>query len=257
MAPLVRITAVSYLNSVPFVYGIRRAGIFLPCELVLAPPSSCAQAMSQGLTDIALVTVAEIPRLNTPVKIICDYCLGTSKGGHTVVLLSNSELKDIKTIILDPESCTSNSLTQILCKEHWNINPNFEMRNNHTQIDTHTKNIGYVLIGDRVFDFEHQFKYCIDLSVEWINMTGLPFVFAAWVARTDVSEEVVSALNNALKYGVNNITQAIDESDYANKQQAQNYLKQNIDFIFNRDKHTALALFWEKGIKCTERVNPG
>ena len=70
MAPLVRITAVSYLNSVPFVYGIRRAGIFLPCELVLAPPSSCAQAMSQGLTDIALVTVAEIPRLNTPVKII-------------------------------------------------------------------------------------------------------------------------------------------------------------------------------------------
>ena len=257
MVPQVRITVVSYLNSVPFVYGIRRAVKSLPCELVLAHPSGCADAMNQGLTDIALVTVAEIPKLNVPVKVICDYCLGTNDGARTVVLLSNSELKDIKSIILDPESCTSNSLTQILCREYWNINPTFKTRNNHTQIDTQSDGVGYVLIGDRVFDYEDKFKYCIDLSVEWKNMTGLPFVFAAWVAKTDVDENIIQTLNDALAYGVEHITQAIDESNYPNKQQAQKYLTQNIDFIFNRDKHTALALFWEKGIKCAEHVNPG
>ena len=256
MAPL-RITVVSYLNSVPFVYGIRRAGSLLPCELVLAPPSQCARAMDNGQTDIALVTVAEIPKLKVPVKIIGDYCLGTSEGAHTVALLSNSEIEDIETIYLDPESCTSNTLTEILCREYWGINPKFEMRKEHSQIDTTSEKVGFVLIGDRVFDFESKFKHCLDLSVEWRKMTGLPFVFAAWVARTEVSEKEIEALNSALALGVANIEQAVAQANYPNKTQALKYLTKNIDFIFNRDKHTALALFWEKGVKCSERVNPG
>ncbi|MBQ2047130.1 MAG: menaquinone biosynthesis protein [Muribaculaceae bacterium] len=256
MAPL-RITVVSYLNSVPFVYGIRRVGNTLPCELTLASPSECARVMDCGQTDIALVTVAEIPKLRVPVKVICDYCLGTSDGARTVTLLSNSELNEIETIILDPESCTSNTLTEILCREYWGINPKFEMREGHSSIDSNSEKVGFVLIGDRVFDFESRFKQCWDLSVEWKKMTGLPFVFAAWVAKTDVDEKSIEALNSALALGVENIEQAVAQSDYHDKNQALNYLTKNIDFIFNRDKHTALALFWEKGVKCSERVNPG
>ena len=257
MAPLVRITVVSYLNSGPFVYGIDRVGNTLPCELVLAPPSQCARAMDCGQTDIALVTVAEIPKLRVPVKVICDYCLGTNDGARTVTLLSNSELNEIETIILDPESCTSNTLTEILCREYWDINPKFEMREGHSSIDCNSEKVGFVLIGDRVFDFESRFKHCWDLSVEWKKMTGLPFVFAAWVARTDVDEQTIKALNSALALGVENIEQAVADSNYHDKNQALKYLTKNIDFIFNRDKHTALALFWEKGVKCSERVNPG
>jgi chorismate dehydratase len=213
--------------------------------------------MDCGQTDIALVTVAEIPKLRVPVKVICDYCLGTNDGARTVTLLSNSELNEIETIILDPESCTSNTLTEILCREYWGINPKFEMREGHSSIGSNSEKVGFVLIGDRVFDFESRFKQCWDLSVEWKKMTGLPFVFAAWVARTEVDEQTIEALNSALALGVENIEQAVAQSDYHDKNQALNYLTKNIDFIFNRDKHTALALFWEKGVKCSERVNPG
>jgi chorismate dehydratase len=213
--------------------------------------------MDCGQTDIALVTVAEIPKLRVPVKVICDYCLGTNDGARTVTLLSNSELNKIETIYLDPESCTSNTLTEILCREYWGINPKFEMREEHSSIDSNSEKVGFVLIGDRVFDFESRFKQCWDLSVEWKKMTGLPFVFAAWVAKTDVDEKTIESLNSALALGVENIEQAVAQSDYHDKNQALNYLTKNIDFIFNRDKHTALALFWEKGVKCSERVNPG
>lgn len=35
------------------------------------------------------------------------------------------------------------------------------------------------------------------------------------------------------------------------------YLTQNIDYIFDNQKHKALQKFWDSGIKVTPRANPG
>ena len=48
------IAAVSYLNTVPFIYGIRHADK-LQAELLLAPPSACARNFIDRKADIALV----------------------------------------------------------------------------------------------------------------------------------------------------------------------------------------------------------
>ena len=73
-----KIAAVSYLNTVPFVYGITHADK-LDAELLLAPPAQCARNYMDRKADIALVPVGSLPMLEDA-EIITNYCIGAEKS---------------------------------------------------------------------------------------------------------------------------------------------------------------------------------
>ena len=58
-----RIVAVSYLNTIPFIYGIEHAGIDLHADLLLSPPRGCASLLRDGGAEIALIPVAAVPSI--------------------------------------------------------------------------------------------------------------------------------------------------------------------------------------------------
>ncbi len=61
MVMVPRIAAVSYLNTIPFIYGIEHANN-LRAELLLTPPALCAENFAAGKADIALLPAAVFPR---------------------------------------------------------------------------------------------------------------------------------------------------------------------------------------------------
>lgn len=250
-----KIAAVSYLNTVPFIYGINHAEN-LRAELLLCPPADCARAFREGKVDVALVPVAAAPEFEDA-KIISSYCIGSEKSVRTVTLMSNVPLGDIRTLWLDSHSRTSALLVQVLARELWNIKPEWRELNDYSVVDSPGDSDGFLLIGDKVFGYEGKFKYTYDLADEWRRLTGKPFVFAVWIARQNVSEEVVEALEKALDLGVERIYEALMESDHADKPYAYGYLTENIDYLFDNQKHQALELFWDKGMKTVPRANPG
>ena len=69
-----KIAAISYLNTIPFIYGIRHEGS-LCAELFLAPPSQNVQQFIEGKVDLALVPAAVVPTLKDA-EVITDYCIG-------------------------------------------------------------------------------------------------------------------------------------------------------------------------------------
>lgn len=251
-----RIAAVSYLNTIPFIHGINHAGNDLRAEFLLSPPKGCAQALYNQSADIALIPVAAIPALE-PLRIITPYCIGASTPVRTVVLVSNSPVEQIHTLYLDSHSITSATLVRVLAAELWNITPVWKELNDYTLLDTPQPGTAYLLIGDKVFPQEGRFACTYDLAEAWRELTALPFVFAAWVARPTVSQEVIDSLEMALRYGVNHIEEAIAASEYRDKSYAYDYLTHNIDFRFDEQKRRAMQLFWEKGMKITPLVNPG
>lgn len=251
-----RIAAVSYLNTIPFIYGIEHSGSSLCAELLLSPPRSCAAAITDGAADIALIPVAAIPTIPN-VNIITSFCIGASSAVRTVLLASNCEVCDIKTIYLDSHSLTSVKLARILAAEHWQISPEWRELNDYALIDNQPEGSGFIIIGDKVFDSEEKFKYKYDLALEWRALTGLPFAFASWVAQDGVSAETIAALESALHYGVNHIDDAIECYGYASKPFAHDYLTSNIDFVFDVEKRRAMELFWEKGMRISALINPG
>ena len=97
----------------------------------------------------------------------------------------------------------------------------------------------------------HHYAYCYDLAQEWANFTsGLPFVFAAWVACTPAGAAFAPRLNQALAYGVDHIAESItgtvNRSRNFDFDTAYRYLTQSIKFRLDAPKRQAMHLFWEK-----------
>ena len=254
MAIIPKITAVSYLNTIPFVYGLKHADN-LRADLLLAPPADCAKNYIEGKADIALLPAAVVPELQQT-NIITDYCIGAVGAVRTVVVMSNTPIQNVKRIWLDAHSRTSVQLCGYLAKNKWRITPEWLAMSDYSVVESAQPEDAFLLIGDKVFGYENRFKYVYDLALEWREATKLPFAFAVWVARKGVSYEVTDALQHALTFGVEHIWEAVSESNYMGSDDgitAYEYLTRNIDFILDEEKHKALKKFWDAGIRIVPR----
>jgi chorismate dehydratase len=243
----IRISAVKYANTYPFMYGLTESGFDKKVLLQTDHPADCAAKLISDKVDIGLIPVAALPLLKE-YQIISDYCIGANKNVRTVLLLSNCRFEDIKTIYLDYRSRSSINLTKVLAKNSWkrefkwvNTSKGFDFLN--IGLDE-----GVVLIGDQCFEYENSFRNKVDLALEWEKFSGLPFVFACWTANKYIENDFIEEFNEALKLGVNNIDAVVKkfgQTGIINGIVLKNYLEENIDYNFNEDKKKGLKLFLE------------
>jgi len=236
------ISAISYLNTLPFVYGINHSGILTNFHFQLEIPSVSAKHFINNEVDIALIPVAALKQIES-YQLLSDYCIGSHKEVKTVLLLSQLPLNEIKKIHLDYHSLTSVNLANVLAQNYWKIKPEWIHLTNE---ETYSEKESIVAIGDKTFQLKEKFNYVYDLSKEWYNFTGLPFVFACWVAKKGLSQEIITPSTAALKWGVENKKDAITK--LFNIQLFPNinineYLEKNIDYLFDEPKKKALHLF--------------
>lgn len=255
MANRLRISVISYLNSIPFVYGLTHDNN-LEAELSFAPPAMTAQKFELGEADIVLTSAAIVPSLKDA-EVITDYCIGAVGPVRTVVIMSNEPIEQVRRIWVDSHSRSSIQLAGYLAKNCWKINPEWiELSDYNFNVKDLKSGDAVLLIGDKVFEHEGEEKYCYDLAQEWIKETKLPFTFGLWVARKGISGEVISQLQNALTYGLEHIYEAILELGHGDKEYAYEYLTQNIDYLLDTDKRIAVEKLWKFGLKVCPKPAP-
>ena len=256
MVSVPSIAAVSYLNTIPFIYGIRHEGNFR-ADLLLSPPSECTKNYVEERADLALLPAAAVPSLKST-EVITEYCIGAVGPVRTVVLLSDGPVSEVRRVFLDPHSQTSVQLVGYLAAHRWKIAPEWYSLDDYEQLRHAQEGDAFLLIGDKVFDHEEKFRYKYDLAAEWQAATKLPFAFAVWVARKGTPYEVIESLQHALTFGLEHTYEAILEAGFDKKPyDAYEYLTRNIDYIFDNQKRRALQKFWDSGLKVSPRVNPG
>ncbi len=238
-----RISAVSYINTLPFVYGIKESGLLENYTLSLDVPSICAEKLKNNEVDIGLIPVAMIPDI-TDGKILTDYCIGAMGSVRSVVLASNKPLDQIKKIYLDIESRSSVRLAKILADKYWNISPEWKAID-ISEVEKFHDEDAAVLIGDKVFRYEKLFHHIYDLAAEWQKFTSLPFVFACWVSNKDLPPEFIQQFNQAIAYGVKHKAQAIAtyNGNTTNSIDLLEYLQKNISYDLNDKMYDGLKLF--------------
>jgi len=139
----IKVSAVSYTNTKPFIYGIEHSDVINQIDLSLDIPSDCAAKLIDGQVDVGLIPVATIP-LVPNANIIANYCIGSVGAVNSVFIFSKVPVAEIRTLKLDQQSRTSNNLARVLLKFYWKQEVELT-----TDQDAETDAL--VLIGDRTF----------------------------------------------------------------------------------------------------------
>ncbi len=186
MAPPIRVGAVSYLNAKPLYYGLCE---HLPqVRLSMDVPSRLAEQLAAGELDVALIPSVEYLRGATRgYEIIPGFAIAAHGPVRSVKLFSRVPWHRIERLALDAGSRTSQVLARIWLDARHGVRPRQveELPLGVSALESSADAV--LVIGDKAMRVPNDsFHDVVDLGEAWHALTGLPFVFAFWVARPDV-----------------------------------------------------------------------
>ncbi|HEV8415887.1 MAG TPA: menaquinone biosynthesis protein [Bryobacteraceae bacterium] len=254
-----RVCAVSYLNTVPLVWGLQHSGELGDAfDLRFALPSECADQLASGQADIGIVPVIEMARQGL------DYFPGTGIACHgpvrSILLISKVPFKEIRTLATDSGSRTSAMLSQVILAEKFGVRP---------QVFSHPANLAEMLeradaallIGDaalRVDPATLPFE-TLDLGEEWVAMTGLPMVFAVWAGRRDwmsrkeiIREAHGQVFLESLRYGLAHMEEIVAAEAPARQfspDVVRRYLTHHIVFELGEKDYEGMRLYIKHALR--------
>jgi len=238
------VAAVSYLNTKPLLYGIKRHPIINEIELIEDYPSKIAQMLIDDQVDVGLIPVAATLRMKEW-NIVTDYCIGSNGQVASVCIFSEVPMEQIEKVYLDYQSRTSVNLAKVLLKEYWKKDVELIDASGEDYRDQIKGPTAGVVIGDRALQQRSRSKYIYDLGEAWKKHTGLPFVFAAWIANKKLPGEFVTAFNQANSLGFENIDAVIEENPFP-YYDLRTYYTNCIDYKLDAEKRKGLELFLQK-----------
>lgn len=239
----VRVGAVSYLNTLPLVYGFEQGMMKNAIELISDYPAKIADRLLQDDIDVGLVPVAILPALKEA-HIISNFCIGCSGSVASVCIFSEVPIDKIERLYLDYQSRSSVALTRVLLNEYWKVEPELvDAPENFTSLIKGTT--AALIIGDRALKQRALSTYIYDLGEAWIDHTDLPFVFAAWISNKKLDDDFITAFNQANGEGFKHLKEIIQENPFPSYDLNQYYTK-NIDYRLDEKKKKGLKLFVSK-----------
>ena len=230
----------SYLNTKPLLHALNNGFEIKNMHLVEDYPARIAQMLLNNEIDVGLVPVAIIPKMQEHF-IVTDYCIGAEGAVGSVCLFSEVPLERVEKVLLDYQSRTSVALAKVLIKHYWKITPVLEdAKEDFREYIKGTT--AAVVIGDRAFEQRRQSAYMYDLAAAWKAFTGLPFVFAAWIANKKLPKEFIEEFNQANKIGLLSIDKVVAENPYP-LYDLDYYYHHNISYHLTADKRKGLDKF--------------
>ncbi|MBP6214906.1 MAG: menaquinone biosynthesis protein [Chitinophagaceae bacterium] len=239
----IRVGIVNYLNTKPLIYGLEKPPISNQIELVGDYPARVAEMLLKGEIDVGLIPVAVIPRLPS-YHIVGNYCIGTEGEIASVALFSEVPMQEIEQVYLDYQSKTSVALLKFLMKEYWGINPKIIHAENEEYRQEIKGTTAGLVIGDRALEQRKISTFIYDLGSEWKKITGLPFVFAAWVSIKELPAEFVRLFDEANAMGLEHIDEIVAENTFG-LYDLRKYYNMHLSYRLDERKRKGMLHFLE------------
>jgi chorismate dehydratase len=242
-----RIGAVTYLNTVPLVRGLPE--LIPAAEISFDHPSRLADQLADDRLDVALAPGIELAR-HPEWSIVSTACIGCRGPVLSVKTLFRKPPAELKSLALDEGSRTSAVLAQILLADKHRVKPRLEVLPvGVSPLESAADAV--LVIGDRAIRSPSTgFCETWDLGEQWVRATGLPFVFAAWVARPGVvSPQLEIALDAARDQGLRELEVIADEQSAAMslpRDLVLGYLRDNLNFHLGARERQGLDLFFRR-----------
>jgi cyclic dehypoxanthinyl futalosine synthase len=243
-----RVHGVDYLNARPLWEALKDdTGV----DLRLAIPSELARALAEDEADVGLLPVAAAATMGE-LRLLRNMAIGARGKVRSVAIVSERPIHELESIALDLSSRTSAVLTRLVLARR-KLSPRLYGAAADDAIRAVSGRHGALVIGDPALLVEGRFPYRLDLTEEWLEWTGLPFVFAAWFARPDaVSRAQEDRFRIAKQKGLAR-TDAIaaEHADRSGLDPAslRAYLTESIRYDLGDEELMGLERFWSEGAK--------
>ncbi len=244
-----RVCAVSYLNTVPLVWGMTRGpqqGIF---DLSFDIPSVCADRVLSGQADIGIVPAAAL--LERDLAIYRGAGIACRGAVRTILLISKVPYERIGVLAADSSSRTSVLLSRLILGEAYGTNPALISMPPRLRPMLEAADAA-LIIGDPALvidpdELRGQHLHVTDLGEEWMRMTGLPMVFAVWAGRSDIhSRAHEEVFIDSCRFGLEHLDEIVDQ-EHAQRgisaRLARQYLTENLVLELGETEYRGMSEF--------------
>lgn len=251
--------AVSYLNTVPLVWGMLHGPQLHLFDLTFAVPSACANQVENDVTDIGIVPVVECARLG--LEVIPGTGIACRGPVRSILLISRTPFTQIRRLATDSGSRTSVQLARIILQQRYDAEPELiSMEPDPTRMLAAAD--ACLLIGDAALrvDPAAVAERVLDLGAEWAALTGLPMVFAVWAGRPAIIQPwMPEAFHGSLRHGQTNINTIVEmESRNRGLRQdlVRSYLCRHIQFEIGTEEEAGMRQFLQFAAELDRPVRP-
>ncbi|MGQ0765173.1 MAG: menaquinone biosynthetic enzyme MqnA/MqnD family protein [Gemmatimonadota bacterium] len=190
-----RVGRIPYINCFP-VYGAMDRGLIELAgggELTTGVPSRLNELMAAGQLDVSVVSAVEYARASRRYLLLPDLAISCDGPVRSVLLFARRPAGELtgRRVIVSRSSMTSLALLELLFESVWRASPEFVAGDAELQdVDAFEaeEHDARLVIGDAALLLRDgpragTYPFVYDLGAEWKSWTGLPFVFALWVAQ--------------------------------------------------------------------------
>jgi len=240
-----RTLGVEYLNARPLWESLRDDPRI---DLGLARPSELARALAEGEADVGLLPVGAAATIGD-LRLLRNMAIGARGKVRSVSIVSERPLHELESIALDLSSRTSVVLGRLLLARR-KLTPRLFGTDPQTAIASVGDRTGALVIGDDALDVEHRFPHRLDLAEDWLEWTGLPFVFAAWFARPGTidaeREDIFRVAKQKGLSRVDAIAREHAERSGLSEASLRSYLTESIRYDLGDEELLGLERFWNE-----------
>jgi chorismate dehydratase len=229
-----RIGSVPYLNAAPLTQN-------LDSQVIYATPARLAQMIRADELDAALVSITEV-LLNDRYDILDGVAIASLGEVYSVFLAHKKPIAEIKEVYCDTASLTSVNLLKVLLAER-GLKPEFKPLEDYAAA---AEKDFVLLIGDVAIEFQRapHTHEIFDLGTAWLDLTGLPFVFAVWALRRGAhTAELRGELRSARRFGMDTLDEIIVNRTEFDEDFRRDYFEWHIQYYLGDDEKRAIEKF--------------
>lgn len=198
---------IPYVNCYPVYGAIDRGHVRVDADIADGVPTALNRMMADGALDVSVISAVEYARAGDRYLLLPDLAISCDGPVRSVMLFTTrpAEELDGDSVVVSRSSMTSVALLELLFTHVWRSAPAFVPGDSEPSDLEALRAPAHLVIGDAALMLrsamlrgDTRFTHAYDLGEVWREWTGLPFVFAVWVAQRTTPAAAALSLHAGL-----------------------------------------------------------
>ena len=235
------------LVYLPLIYGINHNLVRHDFGVSFGSIIENAIKLREGEIELGIISSLDYALKKETWHIVPNLCISSIQRIKHVQLFFKKGLKDIRKVAVDKNATSEAILLKILMREKFLMSPDYiEMEPDLEKMLLDTE--AALIVGENSLNYYRTHRNRLDLNEEWLDMTGLPFVYAFWAGREfTITSNDLNVIQSSFDLGIKNLEKI--SKNYAKKHQESwafyhDFFTQNLSYSFSDQEKDGLNEFY-------------